>query len=842
MTSVHANADCVTFKFTIRPRSFQWVVPNSNGARQLKIVDGKDLHEVPLVSRALCWVWSHGWTSHAIDFEIDKETGNRSASVNYTPMRMTKDPQPPSQDGNKLPSAIKIAFYTEIPQSKVLMDKSAPGFINTYRGGEKQYSPLGITAIDIRELFSGSSLKKYDVRHNHTPHIFSFSVTDAELHYKDGSTGASDFTRVVRPGGEGLEDVMRTCFQASCATPEHVTETSDDQLRNAKHVGDVFNQISEKRELSIGEMLENPVTASPFPKECLPFKDMENYFRYGSQGAICPALATYFLFQSFNLKTIQPFMDEDQPATSQKWLPWRVLPTLQLKQLLHSALTIPNLSNELNPYTSDVTCAPVLNSFDTFQFDKTTFRAQDFALTECQSRPMCQMKVSDDCEGGAATAVYYAECLKASYAPAWEALKQYAKNPSDYSSLETWMRTCNADTEAIPKQQWASYAVQTAVVAGMLYHEAAAAHVVTVGAQCATPLEKQTKARVQEGGHCCALLSFNGQNVNQTAELIYKSAAQLFNDDKVDQGVHPIVQKQASVQIGDTKPLESLFATLNMRPSTSLDLSNTLTHYIMESTSHVNPNDVPGAAKLSNLFVESLQHCANPVARNARDQIEKHPGKCVNCAKALNILSVNLFDNCVSDPVNLRASNFLDGNAASDAPNFYHVFYCLGNLALMQVEQNNSLTSGCVMTYKRGVRATDFLFHADKALITVEPIPMPLLDKKGVKLLYEKLHAQWDETMLPSRGSAEVERDLYGYFKAGPVPRHTPSDPEKGIRHIVASLSGSDGAKLIRESASGQNPLGKTPHVAGGELHEFAMGNSTVVRVKVVDTAQLFRT
>ena len=814
----------VAFKFTLQLADFTWFEkPDENqppaaqrtsaersapkvateqrvdfGAEQVMMANKLVGDARPLCHKVVCWMHSAGMTNFAGAYDGKCE-------VTYAPQKSdaNTDGAMLDKDG-KFPDTLKIALFTEHPKSTEMVHANNPTYVNSYRGAEPIYALLCCGHVDVRAL---RQCMRDDGPTAQLPVQFVHNYSNARSTViLSNATVTLNGTEHTQAATWADDAALHPVFFRSYM--HDVIARSQTNIMNSKVVGQAIASVASVRPNSIGGMQQCPITMSPMMNEVFRIADMKAYLA-SDHGAVCAEHAAHCAVHAFAVAGIQPFVERQTvPGMHDA----RRLSEDELLQAVHGALTLPWVSNETTPYVSDMTAWPsaAMKRALMMGADVPVLGADSFQDSEMFSLYPCQpngVTYADDCEGGTRYYCYNFDCLQHVHTAALEALREFAvsRNPE---VLATWADThCHAE---LPCSQLLAYATQMTVV-GIVARTAVSVHALTIGAQSATPLQKMDSSFVgTEGGHSAAAARFDHTQMMASARSVYAYVDNMLAVPHSSVASIPsldvkIIAQQESQVTNPTHAAvyNALFSTqqcagaAGARPELR-DLATENTSFqLLESTTCVSRCPLRGHLRVSSVPGSS------PALAHFQASIKANGAIRLSVGEFLQLRGINLVSNLVRDPVNVRVTGFVnDLDTQMGLPTFYKSVYMLDEFATMQLETPASLPGAAIATgaaancYRVGCDAADFLFHRDRAMLTMEPIGYPLMAQANVDQFRDGWMRQIAESRLPSVGADAMLCDLRTRVRAGPVTAHFPEKPDAGLRRVTIACSGPEGTAV----------------------------------------------
>jgi hypothetical protein len=827
------RASGLIMQFDLRVTGFEW--PNvswgkkNTEATEMFCLSGDDF---PLCSRVL------GWTRADEDSFLNVEYTRGGIQISYQPNAL--------EDADWLvPNTLKMAFFSTHPKITTTECKSNPEYISTYRGQQPLYAPIASGYVPIARLQEcmrgdGGSLDL----------TFTHNFAQSALHVRLENASVTVAGKRHVQGNAWLGEIKNMTSVSLMHTMESRSQIIAD---NCGAFGKAALSCAEVRPHSMGEMIGCAMTALPMEGEALPLSLLGEYFK-SDTAAICPEYASHFAVHAHALLGMCAEDDKLTPkAESQMAVTYKAPRKLQPREMLkliHTTLTIPQMSNEMAPYVSDMVVCPgalLTQQLSTGDIDGRVLTRADFVATECVDAPCCAPNdyttQGNDCEGQTARCNHRLACLRAAVDPAIAALraarKEFDSGSVSGGALSQFIdEGCHAD---LPQDAHFAYATQIFAM-GLIAREAVELCSMTVGAHCATPLQRtQTAAVVEEGGHSCATMKVDIARCEYVYAKAHSYCMSLLHGTAEDtmhlqKAKHPL--RVLHTQGLEGAPYAALYNTSSPSALPLCDVASANREFwIVESTSSVSPCPITGNLNVSTTRLNDVQ----------RAQLEIK-GKTNVSVPLTEILQesemMHVAQYIADDHANVRCTGYVDAKSLHRNTDFYSTFYTMDRCMLNQLYDNGDGKH----KYVAGVDAMDFLFKASSSKMTIENMRMPLLEPEEEKQLFNTLRQQWKETRMPSIGSAAMLKLTRSMQPATGAKFHCPENIEQGLRRCNIVLSGSAAQRFLAEHENNlemQTALSKQSDLTGSDVilasQVFRIGAESVAVSHTVNTQCLAR-
>lgn len=789
---VKSRTSGLHFRLNLRVTGFEW--PNAVGSNAIpneQLCLAGD--SFPICSRVLAWTRSDE------ECHLNAEYVPGGIQLSYSPPAM-------AAGAFKVPDTMKLAFFSSHPRVMATECKSNPEYMSTYRGNEPLYAPLAAGFFPmqrLQECMRGDRTSlDLQFTHNFAQTTLHVSLSDAVV-----TVGGKQYDS----GAAWVPELRTICSRSMLHDME---QRSKIIAENCSAFGSATLQCATPRPNSIGELLMCPMTALPMEGEALPMTLLGEYFR-SDTSAVCATYGAHYAVHAHACMGVRAEVDEPEAARDAcngalqaHYAEPRNLDAKTQLRLLHTALIVPQMSNELTPYVSDVTACPgpmLTQKLKQGDPEGLILSRADFVGTECVDPPMCApndfVVQGNDCEGGTARLMHRLMCTRAMVKPAINAMRAArleAQNAAKDGSttvgpaLAAYIKNdCHAEIDM--RAQFA-YASQMFAL-GLLAQEAVSLSNVTVGAHCATPLQRvQLDSQVNEVGHSCGALNIDTTRAEYVVGKAREYSLALMRGDAPD--TLQLSTGRAPVRVLNHEGAEgSVFHSIyNMtgvpRTMPLCDITGGEREFwIVESTNAVSPCPLTGELTVQTSALGTAQQ--EMLRKMGKNSIQ------LQLSEVLQATEMSCLDNFIGDDhANVRCTGFVNSKSLKRNTDFYHTFYTLDRCVLNQVVNNGA---GDGHTYTAGVDAMDFLFNTKKANMTIENFRMPLLSEEHENLLLGKLRAQWAETRMPSIGADAVLKATRKMQPATGARIHCPEDPAMGTRRCNIVISGSSAIKLLDE-------------------------------------------
>jgi hypothetical protein len=856
------SATQLHIEFTLRWTQYQWM----NKLSQLNTIPCDD--GVPVVSKVIISNLHSGLSSVEMDY---KPGGIR---VVYKVHQLTDDFEPnefttntAGNNGDVRPvDAIKMFCFTKAPPTicSQLTKTITEIPVQTQRANNLHcFLSSGFIAIeDLGTCLQGGGKPPLNKAflHNFTPQGTQFEISDAVVHINGMRCTSGEHLRnaLITERNEGR---MRTSMMHT------MPERSDIINANLQLLGQSVANGCDIRGNSIGHMMHRPISLGLMHQESLPMYMMGNMYK-SDFGSICPELAVHLAAQSHNITGNTPHDADVGPPLFKTYTPARLMTTAQVMSLLHTSYQAPCFAAELTPYTSDrvLNISPeTVTAMCTGSFGG-VFKDNDFVLTECIDNAFnvpndSQTFRANDCEGSAAMLITMQNNMRAVFYDATRHLSN-CHTPEGQQALSAWLGRCNVN---IPTNMQYAFAVQLTALSAVA-HMATDLKTVLVGAQCATPLQSGAPNPLDvpvEQGHCCCMMQANEANIGPIVGQVYKfynSEANKGITLKLPTGLNGVTYTGKQATSETTKIAPTNTRTLhkdNLKPCILSDELLKKDYHILGAAlaSNFPHNDIASISKF--YIVESttaLHWCpvrGHIAVAKMRNVIPRTPFQLKNDLVNPNMpLSVPIEEFAkdwllkdvrpyITTCEDVRLEGFLHSTSdVATALPFYKSLYQMDTFALHQIHENGRL--------QIGADAMQLLTNITNPSVklTLEKIQLPCLTAAENEDIWSQMHAQWNETRLPSLGRRAVCANLASWHPATINANHAPENRETGVLRCNISISGDSAAQLYTDMSPGGSraqQFAADDHGMIADMRVIAMGKNTTILSQSIRVTHLMQ-